>query len=473
MAGRCLQLRMRITLLGAAGGEVTGSAYVVETQTANVMVDCGFFQGAKKIENFNRLPTKGALSRLDAVVLTHAHLDHTGRLPLLARNEYAGPIFGTRATFDLADLILRDSASLHKSDVARENRRRRMQGKPPLDVLFTEKDVTRLRALYKRLDYDHPTEVARGVSVRLVDAGHILGSASVEMTVRENGRSRTIVFSGDLGPRDAPIHRDPTPFKHADLVFLEATYGDRDHRSLNETAAEAREIIQKAVEAKAKILVPAFAIGRTQLLLYLLAGAFKRGTLEPFPIYVDSPMGIQATQIYRRHAELFDEEALAMQKSGELRTHLATLRTSRTPNESRSLCKAKGPCLIMAGAGMCNGGRILNHLRTGLPLPDTTVLIVGFQSRGSIGRALVDGKKIVRILGEEIPVRASIHTMGGLSGHAGQTDLLRWFETLAASRPRVILSHGEERARNALKQMLKDRHAVEAECPALYDVIEF
>jgi metallo-beta-lactamase family protein len=445
----------------------------VETQTANVLVDCGFFQGAKKIENFNRLPKTGAISRLDAVVLTHAHLDHTGRLPLLARADYRGPIFGTRATFDLADLILRDSASLHKAEVGRENRRRREQGKPLLDVLFTDKEITRLRPLYKRVDYDRPTEIARGVTVRLTDAGHILGSASVEMKVEEGGHSRTIVFSGDLGPRGAPLHRDPTPFKHADLVFLESTYGDRDHRSLQETAIEGREIIRKASEAKARILVPAFAIGRTQLLLYLLAGAFKRGTLEPFPIYLDSPMAIEATQIYKRHVELFDAEALAMQKSGELRTHLRTLRTSRTANESRGLGKARGPCLIMAGAGMCNGGRILNHLRVGLPLPETTVLIVGFQSRGSIGRALVDGQKSVRIMGEEIPVRASIHTMGGLSGHAGQKDLLHWFETLSAARPRVILTHGEDRARTALKQAIKERHGIEAECPALYDVIEF
>ncbi|HMF97838.1 MAG TPA: MBL fold metallo-hydrolase [Vicinamibacterales bacterium] len=464
---------MKITLLGAAGGEVTGSAYLVETQTANVLVDCGFFQGSKKVENFNRLPTSAALRRLDAVVMTHAHLDHTGRLALLAKGDYRGPIFGTRATFDLADLILRDSASLHKSDVARENRRRKAQGKPPLDVLFTDKDVARLRPLYKRVDYDRPTPVARGVTVRLVDAGHVLGSASVEMTIEDAGRSRAVVFSGDLGPRGAPLHRDPTPFKHADLVFLESTYGDRDHRSLHETAIEGREVIRKAADASARILVPAFAIGRTQLLLYLLAGAFHRKTLEPFPIYVDSPMAIEATQIYKRHVELFDEEALAMQKSGELRTQLRTVRFSRTPNESRALSKARGPCLIMAGAGMCNGGRILSHLRTSLPRPETAVLIVGFQSRGTIGRLLVDGRKTVRILGEEVPVRASIHTMGGLSGHAGQTDLLHWFESLAAARPRVILTHGEEGARTALKQSIKDRHGIEAECPGLYDVIEF
>lgn len=463
---------MRITLLGASGGEVTGSAYVVETASANVMVDCGFFQGPKKLENFNRLPTRGAVTRLDAVVLTHAHLDHTGRLPLLVKADYKGPIYGTRATFDLADLILRDSASLHKSDVARENRKRRIAKKPPLEILFTPAEVKQLRALYKRLDYHRPTEIAHGISVRLVDAGHVLGSSSVEMTVEEQGRRKVIVFSGDLGPRGAPIHRDPTPFEHADLVFMESTYGDRNHKSLHDTAVEAREVIRRAIEAKAKILVPTFAIGRTQILLYLLGGAFHRGTLKPFPIYVDSPMGIEATHIYRRNVELFDEEALAMQKSGELRAALRTVRFTKHPKESEAISKAPGPCLIMAGAGMCNGGRILNHLRRSLPLPGTTVLFVGFQSRGSLGRALVDGKKVVKIMGEEIPVAASIHTMGGLSGHAGQADLLHWFDSLAECRPRVILTHGEDYARRSLKQLIADRHGIECECPDLYSVVE-
>lgn len=462
---------MRITLLGASGGEVTGSAYVVETATAAVMVDCGFFQGSRKLENFNRLPTRGAVARLDAVVLTHAHLDHTGRLPILVNADYKGPIYGTRATFELADLILKDSALLHKADVARENRKRRTQGKPPLDVLFTPAEVARLRPLYKRIDYNRPTTIANGITVRLVDAGHVLGSASIEMTVEEKGRRKVIVFSGDLGPRGAPVHRDPTPFPHADVVFMESTYGDRNHRSLQETAIEAREVIRKAIEAKGRILVPTFAIGRTQILLYLLGGAFHRRTLTPFPIYVDSPMGIEATNIYRRNVDLFDEEALAMQRSGELRSALRTVRFTRSSRESQAISKT-GPCLIMAGAGMCNGGRILNHLRTSLPQANTTVLFVGFQSRGSLGRALIDGRKEVKVLGETIPVAASVHTMGGLSGHAGQNDLMQWFSSLAPARPRVLLTHGEDSARQAMKRLIAGRHGIEAECPGLYDVIE-
>jgi metallo-beta-lactamase family protein len=463
---------MKVTLLGAAGGEVTGSAYLLETTSANVLIDCGFFQGSRKSENYNRIPRKGAINKLDAVVLTHAHLDHTGRLPLLTKAEYRGPIYATTATFDLADLILRDCAYLHAADVQRENRRRSEKGQPWLDVLFSDKDVARLRPLYKHVKYDHPVEVAPGVMARWVEAGHIFGSASIELTIEEQGRRKVVLFSGDIGPRGAPLHKDPVPFKHADVVFMESTYGDRDHKSLTETAIQGREIIANAIEAKGKILVPAFAIGRTQLLLYLLAGAFKRKTLPTFPIYVDSPMAIEATTIYRRHIDLFDEEAMAMLKSGELHRHTRTVRACRSATESRALNKVPGPCLIMAGSGMCTGGRIMHHLRDNLPRPETTVLICGFQSRGSLGRALVDGKKVVTIQGQKIPVRASIQTMGGLSGHAGQSDLVRWFDSMASSRPRVILTHGEDKARQALRGIIADRHQLRAECPGLNEVIE-
>src|SRR5678816_4329979 len=290
---------MKVTLFGASGGEVTGSCYHLQTDKANIFIDCGLFQGAKKLENQNRIPKKSAVQKLDAVVLTHCHLDHVGRLPLLTRLGYSRPIYATPATIDLADLILRDSAHLQQEDAKRQNRRRAEEGRPPIEPFYTAHDVDRLMPLFRRMRYEHPTEVAPGISVRAVEAGHVLGSASLEVTVEEQGRKKVLVFSGDLGPRGAPLHRDPTPFKHADVVFMESTYGDRNHRSLQETAIEGREIIAAAIEKKAKILVPAFAIGRTQLLLYLLAGAFKRRTLTPFPIYIDSPMAIEATQVYR------------------------------------------------------------------------------------------------------------------------------------------------------------------------------
>jgi metallo-beta-lactamase family protein len=464
---------MKITLLGAAGGEVTGSAYLVQTTAANVMVDCGLFQGAQKLENFNRLPTSSALQHLHAVVLTHAHLDHTGRLPLLTRFQYAGPIYATPATAELADLILRDSAYLQGEDARRQNRFRSQAGKPLIEPLYTQREVDRLRPLLRRMRYDHPTRVADGVSVRAVEAGHILGSASLEMTVEEGGRKKVVVFSGDLGPRGAPLHLDAVPFKHADLVFLESTYGDKDHPPLAETAVAAREAIKATVEQGGRILVPVFAIGRSQLLLYLLAGAFKRKTLKPFPVFLDSPMAIRATEVYRSHPELFDEEAIAMRRSGELSAGLATVKFCQKAADSMALSRKPGPWMVLAGAGMCTGGRIMHHLQNHLPDPATLLIMVGYQSRGSVGRALLDGAKEVKIAGQRVTVHAKTYSFGGLSGHAGRTDLLNWFGSLAASRPRLILTHGEDGPRAALRDAIKVRFGITGEMPAYREIIEF
>ena len=463
---------MKVTLLGASGGEVTGSAYLLQTARSSVLIDCGLFQGSKKLENSNRLPSQEKMRKLDAVVLTHAHLDHTGRLPLLTRFGYTGPIHATPATIELTDLILRDSAYLQAEDAKRQNRRRAEAGQPPIEPLYTQKQVDQLRPLFKHMRYDRPTNVTADVTVRAVEAGHILGSASLEVTVNDTGHSKVLVFSGDLGPRGAPLHRDPVPFKRADVVFLESTYGDRDHPSLAETAVQAREAIRETVEQGGRVLVPVFAIGRSQLLLYLLAGAFKRKTLKPFPIYLDSPMAIRATEIYRSHPELFDEEAIAMRKAGDLVKQLRTARVCQKAAESLAIAKAPAPYLVLAGAGMCTGGRILHHLQNHLPNPTTFVLMVGYQSRGSLGRALADGAESVRIAGRAVPVRAKTHLFGGLSGHAGQSDLLNWLGSLAPSSPRVFLTHGEDGPRATLRDRVKERFGLSAEMPGYRDTLE-
>jgi metallo-beta-lactamase family protein len=462
---------MKIHFHGATG-DVTGSAYHVVTKHASVLVDCGLFQGGKTEKAKNRRPDRLEGGSLDAVVLTHCHLDHVGRLPLLTRNGYQGPIYATRPTIDIATLILRDSLSLQKADIQRENRSRKRGGLPPLEPLFEESDVRRLKPLVRVVAYDQRVEIAPGIQARLVDAGHVIGSASVELTVEEEGRKKIVVFSGDLGPRGAPLLNDPTPFEKADVVIMESTYGDRDHRSLHETAIEGRKIIAKAIEDRAKILVPVFAVGRTQLLLYLLAGAFRRKTLPKFPIYLDSPMAIEATKIYGSNNELFDQEAREMVNSGELRRNLEAARPCPKPKDSRALDSIQGPCLIMAGNGMCTGGRIVRHLEHNLPLPGTVVLMVGFQSAGSLGRRLVDGAKVVSMFGQKIPVRASIHTMGGFSAHAGQSDLMKWFDVVAPSRPRVIITHGGDGARKAFSDLIRARHELNPEIPNLGDVIE-
>jgi metallo-beta-lactamase family protein len=462
---------MKVTLLGAAGGEVTGSAYLLQTRDANVMVDCGLFQGARKVENANHLPTNAALRHLNAVVLTHAHLDHTGRLPLLTRFDYKGPVYATPATIDVTNLILKDSAYLQAEDAKRQNRRRKT-GEPQIEPLYTQKEVDRLTPLFRPIGYDRSIAVAPGVTVRAVEAGHVLGSASLEVTVDDGAERKVVVFSGDIGPRGAPLHRDPVPFKHADVVFLESTYGDREHPSLMETAVQAREAVKEAVERRGRVLVPVFAVGRSQLLLYLLAGAFHRKTLMPFPMYLDSPMAIRATEIYRSHSELFDEEALAMRRSGELSANLSTLKICQKASDSQALSRKPGPFMVLAGAGMCTGGRIMHHLQNHLPDPTTLVLMVGYQSRGSVGRALCDGAKEVRIAGQKVAVRASVHQFGGLSGHAAQGDLLNWVGSLAPSKPRVILTHGEDGPRRALRGLIKDRFGLAAEMPAYRQTLE-
>ena len=462
---------MKIHFHGATG-DVTGSAYHVVTKNASILVDCGMFQGGKKEKAKNRREAKLEGARLDAVVLTHGHLDHIGRLPILTRRGYQGPVFATRPTIELATLILRDSLNLQKSDLKRENKRRALDKLPPLEPLFEEADVRRLKPLVRMVKYNQRCDVAPGIQARFVDAGHVIGSSSIELTVTENGQKKVVVFSGDLGPRGAPLLNDPVPFTHADAVIMESTYGDRNHKSLRDTAIEGREIIARAIENRAKILVPVFAIGRTQLLLYLIGGAFTRKTLKPFPIYLDSPMAIEATKIYRRNLELFDEEAKAMIQSGELRRSLQQTRPCPKASDSQALNKAEGPCLIMAGNGMCSGGRIIFHLKENLPREETSVLIVGFQSPGTMGRQLVDGAKSVRMFGQQIPVRASIHTMGGFSAHAGQSDLLKWFDSIAPSRPRTIITHGEDRARQVFSELIRSKHGLSPEMPQLGDVIE-
>ena len=450
---------MKITVHGAAG-EVTGSAYLVETDRARVLVDFGMFQGGPEHDAKNVLTSGLLTSRLDAVLLTHAHLDHCGRLPLLLKGGYQGEIFATSATRELASLILRDSAKVQAYDVERRNRKRAAAGKPLLEPHYTSEDVEQTVQHFRDVEYEKPFSPAEGITARYVDAGHMLGSASIELTVQEKGKSRVVAFSGDIGPAGLAIIRDAVTLKRADVVFLESTYGDRDNKPLKETLAEFRAIIEEALARKARILVPAFAVGRTQQILYHLDELFCAGAMKPFPVYLDSPMAIEATRIYRSHPDLFDDEAAAMERACEIiRGHNHIIPTP-TPQDSMKLNDAPGPCLIMAGSGMCNAGRILHHLRHGLPKPETVVIIVGYQAEGSLGRLLVDGAKTVKIFGEPVEVNANIHTLNGFSAHAGQTGLLKWFGYLAPCKPVAVLTHGEPRGREPLAELIRKRHGL-------------
>jgi metallo-beta-lactamase family protein len=462
---------MKITVLGAGGGEVTGSAYLIQTKSARVLLDCGLFQGGKRADALNRSPQ--LTSRLpDAVLLTHGHLDHTGRLPLLARANYTGPIYATPATNEMAVLIVRDAAHIQTQDLERVNRKRERAGEPPLEPLYTPAQAETIIERFKPVPYSQPVTVAPGIQAVWHEAGHMLGSASIQLIVDDGGKKKCVVFSGDLGPKNAPILKDYDPFQRADMVFLESTYGDRDHQPLGDTIEEFKTIVKQAVETRGKILVPTFAVGRAQLLMLLLSQMFRKKEVRPFPIFLDSPMAVAATKIYLHHEELFDDETLKYIAQRPVQADLKTLKISATAEDSKKINDAPGPCLVMAGAGMCNAGRIVHHLKANLWKPETHVVIVGYQGDGSLGRQLVDGKKIVSILGEKIAVKATVHTLGGFSAHAGQTDLLGWFSAIAPSKPRVVLTHGENDPREKLAGKILERFKLKAQLPDLNETVE-
>lgn len=462
---------MKIHVAGAAGGEVTGSAYYVKTDRAAVLVDCGQFQGTRKSETLNRwLPPSRV--QLDAVLITHAHLDHTGRLPILAQRGHRMPVYATEATIEMTTLILRDSARILAADAEHKNRRRVRAGEAPLPPLYTPEDAEAAIDLLRPVPYQRPIEVAPGIQAIWAEAGHMLGSASIQLIVEEGGQRKKTVFSGDLGPKSAPILRTYEPFHEADAVFMESTYGARDHRPFAETVEEFVTVVNAAIAAGGKILVPTFAVGRAQLIAGLLGWMFRNQKARPFPIFLDSPMAIQALDIYAKHRELFDDEALKFIQERPLREDLRTMKLCVTAEDSKRINDQPGPCLVMAGAGMCNAGRILHHFKANLWKPETHVLIVGYQAAGTLGRQLVDGAETVQIFGEKIAVKANLHTLGGFSAHAGQTDLLAWLAAIAPSKPRVVLTHGETEARLALAEQVRRRFGLAPELPALNEALE-
>ena len=465
-------MAMNIKLVGAAGGEVTGSAYLVRTSRATVLVDAGMFQGGRQSEAKNRLPQGARPEQIDAVLLTHAHLDHTGRLPLLIRHGFRGPVFATGATIELAEIILKDSARLQVQDAERRRRRAVRGGQVSPEPLYGPEHVDPIRPLAREVAWGKSVEVAEGIAARWIEAGHMLGSASIELTIEDTGGRKVVVFSGDLGPTSMPLIRQYETFTQADLVFLESTYGDREHRPYVETVAQFERIVKDAVRSQGKILVPTFAIGRSQQLLYHLAVMFLRKDVPPFTVTLDSPMAIQASQVYVRHPELHDEELVAWKKRGLLPLDPRYFHASSTAAESRRLNDREGPCAILAGAGMCNAGRILHHLKHNLSNPNTHVVIVGYQGQGSLGRRLVDGQRVVTIHGERIPVHAQVQTLNGFSGHAGQGELLQWFAAIAGSKPRVVLTHGEDTGRQALAGLIRKHFKLTPQLPRQGEVIE-
>lgn len=463
---------MRMRFFGAAG-EVTGSCTLVETHRARVLIDFGMHQGGPHAEARNRRVPPFRAPEIDAVVLTHAHIDHSGRLPVLEREDYQGRIHATPATIDLCDILLRDSAYIQQADADRINRHRRGEGRPPARPLYSLSDVDKTMARFEPAPYDEPVEVAPGVRVSWHEAGHILGSAwvLVEAEGSDGAPDRRIVFSGDIGPYSAPLLRDPTPPPACDALVLESTYGDRDHRDIDATIEELLTILNDARTPRGKVIIPSFAVGRTQQLVYFLGRLQREGRLKSPGVYIDSPMAIEATTLYRRHRDLFDDDCWQVINAGDSCLHFDGLRYARTPDDSRAINPLGGGVVVIAASGMCTGGRVLHHLRHALGHEQTHVVFVGYQGEGTLGRQIVEGAERVQVMGHTVDVRAGVHTLGGFSAHAGQTDLLRWAAPALESGPRVVLNHGENPQRKALAHAIGQRTGLEATLPGFKDIV--
>lgn len=445
---------MHIEFHGAAG-EVTGSCHLIEVQGRRLLLDCGMIQGRAKDEARNREPFPFDPATIDAVVLSHSHIDHSGRIPLLVKSGFSGPVYTHRASRDLCRIMLKDAAGLSERDAKWENRKRERKHLPLIEPLYTVADAQLAMTSFKGMQYGVRKKILPGVSVRLSDAGHILGASIVELWLEENGVQRKIVFSGDLGHNGAPILRDVTPIKDADLVMMECTYGDRLHRTLEETQQELVSIQEEASQAKGNILIPAFAVGRSQELLFLFGKYYKEWNLSRWHIFLDSPMAIQATEVYSRYSELYDAEAAELWHRHRQHSLLPNLHFTRTANQSMAINQIRSGAIIIAGSGMCNGGRIKHHFKHNIWRRDCHVVISGFQAMGTLGRQLIDGAKRIRLWGETINVAAKIHTVGGLSAHADQNGLVDWYKNFNG-RPPLVLVHGEEVAATRLSQRLSD-----------------
>lgn len=470
---------IQLGFFGAAG-EVTGSCYVVSTDRARVMVDFGMHQGEKEADEHNRRLPPLPLANLNAVVLTHAHLDHCGRLPMLVKNGYRGEIHCTPATGDVTEIILRDSARLQAEDFARAQRhkhnhdrnRNHRRNNNNHEPLYTEQDVERTLPRLADVPYERVTTIADGITIKFSDAGHILGAASVQMEVQDGSRKVTIVFSGDVGPTGAPILRDPHTPVPADVVLLESTYGDRDHRSLEATRNELLTILQSAAATHGKIIIPAFAVGRTQDIVYHIGEFIRTGQIDAIPVIIDSPMAASVTRLYSRHTDVYDERATELLRQRMEPLCFPGVTCTHSVEESKQINDRKGPLVIISASGMCTGGRILHHLRHNLPDPNAHVVIVGYQGYNSLGRRLVDGAKFVSIFGDDVKVRAKTHTLGGFSAHAGQTDLVHWAAPFEQLKPRLFLTHGEDGPRTTLRSKLKARYGFDAAMPKYGEEVE-
>jgi metallo-beta-lactamase family protein len=429
---------MKLTFLGGAG-EVTGSCTLLETAPARFVVDCGLFQGGREADAKNRAPFAFRPRDIEFAILTHAHLDHCGLVPRLVAEGFGGRIWCTPATADLAPIMLADSAYIMEREAEQ-----RAGGHELLRSIYTRSDAERIASFLEPVAYGHEFAPHSGVRARFQDAGHILGSAITELWIDAGGATTKVVFSGDLGQPERPVVRDPRAIDAADVLVVESTYGNREHKGMAETLDEVVACVTETVHRRrGKVVVPAFALGRTQDVIVILARLAREGRIAPADIYVDSPLATKATEVFLRHQASLDAEFQSLLRASERGAIPLRVRFTQSTDESKALNTLDGGAVIIAASGMCDGGRVRHHLRHNLPRPESAVLFTGFQAEGTLGRRIVDGANPVRLFGEEVPVRARIHTVGGLSAHADRTALLDWLAHFRQPPRLACVNHGE------------------------------
>ena len=452
---------MKIKFCGASSG-VTGSCHLLTTENHKILLDCGQFQGGKAQEALNAELFPFDPAEIECVVLSHAHIDHCGRIPLLVKRGFKGKIYCTDATADLLDVMLKDSGYIHEKDAERQNRKALRAGKPMVEPLYTYNDAVDSLQYVEPVLYDQLIELNDNMKIVFNDAGHILGSAITELWITEDGKESKIVFSGDLGMMDRPILRDPTIIKKADYVIMETTYGNRNHPENSTSINQLLDIVLKTIKRGGNVVIPSFAVGRTQELIFEFNKFYEehseyRTQLDKVKVYVDSPMATTATEVFRKNAQVFDEETKAYIMRGDNPLDFKNLKFTRTTAESQALNMDKNPKIIISASGMCEAGRIRHHLKHNLWDPRASVIFVGYQAEGTLGRILVEGTKDVTLFGEAVHVNAEIYNLEGFSGHADQNGLLAWISGFQKKPKQVFLVHGEEDSKKDFAKLITDK----------------
>jgi metallo-beta-lactamase family protein len=455
----------RISFLGGAG-TVTGSCYLLETQKLKLLVDCGMFQGNREMRTRNYRNLNAPVPSIDYILLTHAHIDHSGLIPRIHKQGFRGKVIATKATVDLCGIMLPDSGHIHEMEAEWETRKAKRRGEKQMDPLYTAQDALDCLPSFTGVSYGQEITLDDQVQVRFLDAGHILGSAIIEVWIRENGQEIKIVFSGDLGNKNTPIIRDPSWVWDADYLLLESTYGNRIHEPLANEAQRLQEIILDTIRHRGNVIIPSFAVGRAQEILFRLSNMFKSGELPPVPVYIDSPLAVSATEIFVNNPDCYDDETKALLASGNDPFHFPNLTFVRDVRESVALNNNTHQSkVIISASGMCDAGRIKHHLKHNLWRPESTVVFVGFQAEGTLGRRIEDGEKKIRIMGELINVTAKIHSLHGFSAHADQNGLLDWVSHMERKPEHLFIIHGEAAASGALSNLLEQHLGIAAMIP--------